>query len=124
MRVMSWPDGTVVEEEYIWKYNAAPKLIKVHPCNVPEDQAEEEVPDCPVQVPGLSGWSVTDARAALEAIGLVLLEGGTVEVTDESQNGLIQSQSTAGGEWLDTESTVTVTVGVYVPPEEPPDDDG
>lgn len=121
-RVMTWPDGTVVEEEYSWKYNAAPKIIEVHPCNVPEDQAEDEIPECPVEVPALTGWSVADARAAVESLGLTLVEGGTVEVTDESQNGLIQSQTPAGGEWIDLESAVTVIVGVFVPPENPPDD--
>jgi vancomycin resistance protein YoaR len=119
-RIMTWPDGTVVEEPYVWKYNAAPKIIRVHPCNVPADQADGEPPECPVQVPGLGGWSVADARAAVESIGLTLVEGETVEVADEGQNGLIQSQSTAGGEWLDLGSAITVTVGVYVPPEEPP----
>ncbi len=77
---------------------------------------------CPVQVPALSGWSVADARAAVEAVGLTLVEGGTIEVTEEGQNGLIQSQTPAGGEWLELQSAVTVTVGVYVPPEEPPGD--
>ena len=119
---MTWPDGTVVEEDYVWAYLAAPKIIEVHPCNVPEDQAEGEVPDCPVEVPALSGWSVADARAALEALGLTLAEGEAVEVTEESQNGLIQSQSPSGGEWIDPGSTVTVSVGVYIPPEDPPGD--
>jgi vancomycin resistance protein YoaR len=119
-RAMTWPDGTVVEEPFVWKYNAAPKIIEVHPCKVPPESAQ---PECPVKVPGLGGWSVADARAALEAIGLTLVEGGTVDVTEEGQNGLIQSQSPAGGEWVDTESQVTVTIGVYVPPEEPPPDE-
>jgi hypothetical protein len=123
-RVMTWPDGTVVEEPFVWKYSAAPKIIEVHPCNVPPEDEGAEPTECPVEVPGLSGWSVADARAALEAIGLSLVEGGTVEVTEESQNGLIQSQSTAGGEWLDAGAAITVTVGVYVPPEEPPPGDG
>ncbi|MDJ0923834.1 MAG: VanW family protein [Acidimicrobiia bacterium] len=119
-RVMTWPDGTTLEEEYVWKYSPAPKIIEVHPCMVPEDQLEEgtDPTECPVEVPTLAGWSVADARNALEALGLTLVEGGTVEVTDEAQNGLIVEQTPAGGEWVELETAVTVTVGLYVPPPE------
>ncbi len=119
-RVMTWPDGTVVEEDYVWKYNAAPKIIEVHPCRV---ENEGEPLDCPVEIPTLLGATIDSARAALEAVGLSLVEGGTVEVTDESQNGLIQTQNPGPEEWVEVGTSVTVIVGVYVPPEEPPPDD-
>ncbi len=122
-RVMTWPDGTVVEEDYVWKYNAAPKIIEVHPCNMPEDQGGD--PDmCPIQVPSVIGGSIDGARGVLEALGLSLVESSTVEVTEESANGLIVSQSPTGGEWVAPGSTVSVIVGIYVPPEEPPPDEG
>ncbi len=116
-RVMTWPDGTVVEEEYVWKYNAAPKIIEVHPCRA-ENEGEPE--DCPVEVPSVLGGSIDGARGVLEALGLTLVDGGTVEITQESQNGLIVSQTPSGGDWVDVGSPVTVIVGIYVPPEEPP----
>lgn len=121
-RVMTWADGTVVEEDYQWTYQPAPKIIEVHPCLVPDVAGEEpDTSDCPIEVPSLSGWSIADAGAALEAVGLVLVEGATIEVDDESQNGLIVEQSPAGGEWIEPGSSVTVSVAVYVPP---PDDGG
>lgn len=119
-RVMTWPDGTTVEEEFVWKYSPAPKIFEVHPCMVPPDQLEDgiEPVECPVEVPTLAGWSVADARNALEVLGLTLVEGGTVEVADEAQNGLIVEQTPAGGEWIELDTAVTVVVGVYVPPAE------
>jgi vancomycin resistance protein YoaR len=121
-RVMTWPDGTVVEEDYQWTYQPAPKIIEVHPCLVPDREGEEpDTSDCPVEVPALTGWSIADATAALQAVGLVLVEGATIEVEDESQNGLIVEQSPAGGQWIEPGSSVTVNVAVYVPP---PDDGG
>ena len=115
---MTWPDGTVVEEEYVWKYNAAPKIIEVHPCRVPNSSTE-----CPIQAPSVIGGSVENARTVLEALGLTLVEGPTIEIDNESQNGLIVSQSPAGSEWVDLGTAITVNVGIYVPPEEPPPGD-
>jgi vancomycin resistance protein YoaR len=118
-RVMRWPDGRVVEEDYVWKYNAAPKIIEVHPCRA---NATGEPVDCPVRVPSVIGGSVDGARGVLEALGLTVVEGAPIEITSEASNGLIVSQSPAEGEWLELGTAVTVQVGVYVPPEEPPDE--
>ena len=121
-RLMTWSDGTVVEEDYQWTYQPAPKIIEVHPCMVPERAGQEpDTSDCPVEVPSLLGWSVADAEAALQALGFALVEAGTVDVMDESQNGLIVQQTPAGGEWIEAGASVSVTVAVYVPP---PDDGG
>ncbi len=121
-RVMTWSDGRVLEEEYQWTYQPAPKIIEVHPCMLPDRAgAEPDTSDCPVEVPTLTGWSVADARNALEGLGLVLVEGAAVEVSDEAQNGLIVEQSPGGGQWIASGSTVTVRLAVYVPP---PDDGG
>lgn len=129
-RVMTWPDGRTAEEEYVWKYLAAPKIIEVHPCNVPPGS------ECPVQVPSVIGGSFDGATAALAAVGLTIIDGATIEVTDESQNGLIVDQTPNGGDWVDLGTAITVNIGVYVapppeepppeepPPEEPPPDDG
>jgi len=122
-RVMTWPDGTVVEEDYVWKYNAAPKIIEVHPCRVPAEDGAEP-PECPIQVPSVIGGSVDGARSVLEALGFTLVQGETVEIDNESQNGLVVSQTPGGGEWIEPGSTITVIVGIYVPPEEPPPEEG
>ncbi len=118
-RVMTWPDGHVEEQQFQWTYLAEPKIIEVHPCMVPD--AEEE---CPVQVPSVVGSSVDSARSTLQALGLSLTEGATVQVDSEASNGLIVTMSPPAGEWLPVGSTVTVNVGVYVPPQEPPPDTG
>ncbi len=120
-RVMTWPDGTVVEEDYVWVYRPAPKIHEVHPCNVPPEDGGDP-PECPVEVPSILGGSVDGARAALEALGLTLVEGPTIGITDESQNGLIVDQTPESGEWVDVGTAITISVGVYVPPEEPPDE--
>ncbi|MDJ0663908.1 MAG: VanW family protein [Acidimicrobiia bacterium] len=116
-RVMRWPDGRVVEEDYVWKYNAAPKIIEVHPCRVPPEGGAE-APECPVQAPSVIGGSIDGAREVLEGLGLTLVEGAPIETTDESQDGVILAQSPSVDEWLEPGSAVTVQVGVYVPPEE------
>jgi len=118
-RIMRWPDGRVIEEDYVWKYNAAPKIIEVHPCRANETG---EPIDCPVEVPSVIGGSVDGAREVLEALGLTVVEGTPIEITEESRDGLIVTQSPAAGEWLELDTAVTVQVGVYVPPEEPPDE--
>lgn len=120
-RIMTYPDGTVIEEEYVWVYRPAPKIREVHPCNVPVDDAGDP-PECPVRIPALLGGTGDNARAAVEALGLVFVEGPTVGITEEANNGLIVDQTPESGEWVDVGTTVTVSVGVYVPPEEPPDD--
>jgi len=122
-RVMTWPDGTVVEEEFEWTYLPAPKIIEVHPCMVPEEGSEQGV-DCPVEVPSVVGGSVENARAVLEGLGLGLVEGAPIEIDSEVSDGLIVTMSPAAGEWVPEGTTVSVQVGVYVPPEEPPDEEG
>jgi len=121
-RVMTWPDGTVVEEPYVWKYNAAPKIIEVHPCRVPVEDGGDP-PECPIKVPSVIGGSVDGARSVLGALGFTLAEGETVEIDNPDRNGLIVSQTPTGDEWVEPGSTITVIVGVYVPPEEPPPDE-
>lgn len=121
-RLMTWPDGTTVEEEYVWKYSAAPKIIEVHPCNVPPSAGGSADAVCPVLVPSVLGGSIDGARAALETAGLTIAEGETIGITEEAQNELIVHQSPEAGEWIAPGTAVTVRIGVYVPPAEPPDD--
>jgi len=118
-RVMTWPDGRVEEQKFQWTYSAEPKIIEVHPCMVPD--ATEE---CPIEIPSVIGGSVDSARSALQSVGLTLVEGPTVEIDSEGSDGLIVSMSPGAGEWVPAGSAITVNVGVYVPPAEPPPDTG
>jgi len=121
-RIMRWPDGRVEEEEYVWTYQPAPKIREVHPCNVPS--GNQEPVQCPVQVPSVIGGSLDGARAALGAAGFTMIEGPPIEMAVESQDGLVVDQSPEPGQWIEPGTAVTVSVGVYVPPEEdaPPEE--
>ena len=118
-RVMRWPDGRTEEEEFQWTYSAAPKIIEVHRCMV-----TGEAVDCPVEVPSVIGGSVENARIVLEALGFTLVEGATIEIDSEGSDGLIVAMSPSAGVWADLGTAITVNVGVYVPPEDPPDEEG
>jgi beta-lactam-binding protein with PASTA domain len=105
-------------------YRPAPKVIEVHPCNVPPEDGEEEPPECPIEVPSVIGGTIDGARAALEAAGFTLVEGPVLEIDVESQDGLIVDQSPEAGDWVEAGTAIAVRIGVYVPPEEPPPDEG
>lgn len=112
-RVMTMPDGTVIREPFTHHYRGAVRKIEKHPCNLGQGA-------CPVPVPGVNGYSESDAIAALSAAGF----GVNVtyrDVSDESQGGVVIAYSPSG--YRAPGTTVTITVGVYVPPEEPPPDD-
>jgi serine/threonine-protein kinase len=68
-----------------------------------------------VTVPDVALQPVADARATLRAAGFKV----TVvrqDTDDESLDGLVMSQDPAGSAQADPKSTVTITVGTYVPP--------
>ena len=65
VRVITHPDGSVEEEKFTWTYSAQPRILRVHPCNMPN--ATEE---CPIKVPEVVGQSRADAAAALLRRGL------------------------------------------------------
>ncbi len=114
-RIMRWPDGTEIEEEFFWRYRAQPRLVRVHPCEL--EDAEEE---CPLPVPGVIGQAEGPAVGALQGAGfLVTVQVVTVATPD--QDGLVQAQSVAAGEFLPAGSTLTIQVGEFIPPEPPPD---
>ena len=116
-RVMTMPDGTVEVETWTWRYRAAPRIILVHPCEMPDSNRA-----CPAQVPSVVGLSFSDATARLESSGFLIARGGTVETTDPARDGTVASQSASSGSYLSPGSTITVDLYVYVepPPEEPP----
>lgn len=66
----------------------------------------------PIPVPSLLGMDVDAARAELEALGLVLeVNNSTIEVSDPTQVGLIQSQNPAQPATLFPGDIVRVTLG-------------
>ena len=56
------------------------------------------------------------ALATLDEAGFTIGDGGTVEVTDPNQDGLVQSQDPGSGVYLAPGTAVRVVVGVYIPP--------
>jgi serine/threonine-protein kinase len=68
-----------------------------------------------VAVPDVSLQTVADARATLRAAGF---KSSVVEqeTDDEALDGLVISQDPAGNAQADPKSTVTLTVGTFVPP--------
>lgn len=66
----------------------------------------------PIPVPNLLGMDVDTARAELEALGLVLeVNNSTIEVSDPTQVGLIQSQNPTQPATLFPGDIVRVTLG-------------
>jgi vancomycin resistance protein YoaR len=110
-RIMTMPDGEVLEQEWTHRYQAAPRIIRLHPCEIPGAGGE-----CPLPVPSVLGQTWDGALATLADIGFTIADGGTVEVTDESQDGLVQSQTPGPGTFHTPGAAVSVVVGVYVPP--------
>jgi hypothetical protein len=118
VRAMTMPDGSVTEQSWNWTYSPQPRIIRVHPCNVPNATTA-----CPIKVPSVTGFSFDDAAAALQAAGFTVARGEDVAVETEAQNGLVVSQSPVSGTWAGTGTTVTVSIGVYTPPDPPPDEE-
>ena len=110
-RIMTQLDGSQTTETWTHRYLAAPIRIRVHPCEMPDATVA-----CPIAVPSVIGLSLDTAAATLSDAGIVIEEGGTVDVADPSQAGLVQSQSPGAGTLVDPGTVVTVLVGVYIEP--------
>ncbi|MEN8233580.1 MAG: VanW family protein [Actinomycetota bacterium] len=109
-RVMTMPDGTVIREPFTHHYRGAVRKIEKHPCDMGQGA-------CPIPVPGVNGFSEADAIAALSNAGF----GFSVvyaDVPDPGQHGVVISTSPTGYRAAGT--TITITVGNYVEPPEPP----
>ncbi len=120
-RIMTMPDGSVVEQDWTHSYAAAPRIIRLHPCEIPGSSTV-----CPQQVPSVLGLTWNQAIAALEERGFTIADGGTVEVDRQGQDGLVQSQTPGAGTYQQPGTAVTVVIGSFVPPPTtttlPPDD--
>jgi eukaryotic-like serine/threonine-protein kinase len=68
----------------------------------------------PVNVPPVVGDSPSSAQSALRAAGFQVSRQ-TQDVTDQSQNGIVISQSPRSGSTVKPGSTVTIVIGKFVP---------
>ncbi len=107
-RTITHSDNSTTIQTWTHRYLARPTIIRVHPCNMPGTTSA-----CPVPVPSVVGLTFGEAQDRLEDAGLTIDDGGGVTVGSASQDGLVQSQSTAPGAYVARGTAITVTVGVY-----------
>jgi vancomycin resistance protein YoaR len=105
-RVMTYPDGTVEEQLWTWRYSAQPRVIRVHPCTL--DGADQE---CPA-VPNVVGQTQGSAVSAIQAAGYK----ASVNDTCSGTGGEVVSQSPTGGTLKALGATVSITIGDCPPP--------
>ena len=108
-RIITYPDGTVEEQDFTWRYRSSPKIIRIHPCD-----AEESEVVCPALVPPLIGLSLGDAKSAATALGLTVSQSGTVETDQIERDGLVATQSPGEGTLLELGGTISVVIYNYV----------
>jgi vancomycin resistance protein YoaR len=114
-RTITYPDGHTKVQTWWWTYDPFPKTYAVHPCELPPDHRDYD-PNikCPVQVPNVGGMTFDQAKAALHAIGLEIIEGDDWDLGADPNGyaGTVRAQDPSPGEWLDPGTAVTVQVGV------------
>ncbi|MBT8212025.1 MAG: VanW family protein [Acidimicrobiia bacterium] len=122
-RLMEMPDGEVIEQDWAWSYVMKPMKVRIHPCEIPEDDPLYTGEECPIEIPAVVGLPVADAVAALEAAGFIATVATPVDVADPAQEGIVQTQDLIG--FAAAETIITIAPGVYVepPPDEPPPDE-
>ncbi len=111
-RIITAPDGTVTTEKDTNTYRPKSKQIEVHPCNMPVEEGETPE-ECPLLVPSVVGMNLANAQAALSAAGFGFAIGDPIVVGSTAENGIVQSQSAAGGSYLEGGAVVTLRLGVY-----------
>ncbi len=111
-QTITFADGTTVERKYSHRYRGAVRFIEVHPCEMP---GSTDI--CPVPVPVLVGNSFDAAAGVAAALGLPIVNGGTVPVAaDSGLVTLVVSQSPASGELVPPGTAITVLIGVEETP--------
>jgi vancomycin resistance protein YoaR len=113
-RYVFYEDGS--DETQVWshQYLPSPTIILRNPCDM------EDAPDpCSVRVPDVVGQKQGRATSDLEAWGFAVVKE-TVDVSEESQNNVVISQSPGGGGQLVLGGTVVIQVGNYVDPGDDP----
>jgi vancomycin resistance protein YoaR len=111
-RDIEYPDGRIETQEWVWTYRPFPRKISVHPCRLPTDHEDYDPSiQCPSPIPPLFGLSEADARAALNALGLVMEIGEPWIVEDPAAVGTVRWASHGEGQYLAPGSVVTVRLG-------------
>ena len=114
VQTITYPDGTVVENELRHRYRGLVRKIEVHPCEMPGSELT-----CPAVVPTFVGNFLEVAFGQAAAAGVTVADGGTIEVAaDSGLVTLVAAQSIAPGTIVEPGTVITVQVGVA--PEEPP----
>jgi hypothetical protein len=108
-RLIHNPDGSTDVEEWSWTYSALPRVVRVHPCRMP-DSTEE----CPKQVPDVVGRLQSVATTRLQNAGFSVAVGNPVRTDNEDLDGTVAEQSTTG--FLPVGSTVTIRIYEFAPP--------
>jgi len=110
-RYIFYADGT--DETQVWSHRYLPSsnVIRRHPCSM------DDAPDpCNVTVPDVVGLKQGKATSNLETWGFAVVKE-SVDVTDQDQDSVVQSQTPAGGSPQRLGGTVVIKVGNYVEPE-------
>ena len=115
-RTITFPDGSESTESWIWRYHPWPKRISVHPCELPEDHDDYDPNlECPSIVPDLYGLGINRATNTLQAANLILINAGTVVVSDPNLVDKVVQQSPSAGTLADAGSQIQVWFGVLGP---------
>jgi vancomycin resistance protein YoaR len=117
-RIITYPDGTVVEEDLVHRYRGELRVIQIHSCVA-------NGTDCPLLVPAVTGADLATAQATAAASGFSVVAGAPTAVTAESgQGGVVVSQTPEAGSYHLAGTVITVSVGeapaLPPPPPDPP----
>jgi hypothetical protein len=116
-RIITFPDGSQITENWTWRYHPWPKRISVNPCELPEGHEDYDPNlECPSVVPSLTGLKRQQAINQLQALNLILVEGDPWEVTDPEQVNRVMSQDPGAGTLLEPGGSVIVRLGVLAAP--------
>jgi len=112
-RTITYPDGQTKVQTWWWTYDPFPTTYAVHPCELPPDHRDyDPTIKCPIQVPDLRNLSFNDAKAALQAVGLMITKGDDYTVSNPDNAGTVRIQDPGPGEWQDPDTPVVVHMGV------------
>jgi vancomycin resistance protein YoaR len=117
-RIITYPDGTVVEEDLVHRYRGELRVIQIHSCVA-------NGTECPLLVPAVTGADLATAQATAAASGFSVVAGAPTAVTAESgQGGVVVSQTPEAGSYHLAGTVITVSVGeapaLPPPPPDPP----
>jgi len=117
-RIITYPNGTVVEEDLVHRYRGEVRVVRIHSCVANGSE-------CPLLVPAVTGADLASAQATAAASGFSVAAGVPTPVTAESgQGGIVVSQTPQAGAYHFAGTVITVSVGeapaLPPPPPDPP----